>query len=193
MGSLLAAYLIGSVPNAYLLTRLFRGPDIRRLGSRNGGATNVAASVGWLPGLLTLLGDVAKGYLSVLVAEMSSVPLVPLLAPAFAVAGHNWPIWLGFQGGGGLATFVGGCLALADWRLPLAGLILWGVLYLASRDHDRSAVQVCLLLPCIVAAARTSYETLVLAASSSLPILLRRLQSIREKMTRSSSGPQRRR
>jgi glycerol-3-phosphate acyltransferase PlsY len=178
------AYLVGSIPNAYLFTRWFTGQDIRRLGSENAGATNVTVNVGWFPGVLTLVADMGKGYLSALIGELSPFPLMPFLMPACAVAGHNWPVWLRFHGGGGLATFAGGCLALTGWLWPLAGIVFWGLAHLFCRDHDRSAALACILLPCAVLATQQSLETVTLVASSSFMILLRRLQSIRERARR---------
>lgn len=178
------AYLVGSIPFAYLFTRWFAGRDIRKLGSQNAGATNVTVSVGWLPGALTLLGDMAKGYLAVLLGRISSVRIVQFLTPAFAIAGHNWPVWLSFRGGGGLATFVGGCLAVTDWRLPLFGLVLWGALYLLLRDHDRSAVAACILLPFVTLVTEQALEMVAFVSSSSLMVLLRRIQSIKERALR---------
>jgi len=178
---LLLAYLIGSLPFAYLFAYWFGKQDIRRTGSRNVGATNVAVNIGWVPGLLTLLGDMTKGYLAVVLGKISSIRIVPFLTPAFAIAGHNWPVWLRFHGGGGLATFIGGCLAVADWRLPLFGLALWGVMYLLFRDHDRSAVMACILLPCATLIAEQPVETLTFVSTSSLMVLLRRLQSVKER------------
>ncbi|HHY34273.1 MAG TPA: glycerol-3-phosphate acyltransferase [Firmicutes bacterium] len=145
------------------------------------GATNVALNIGWLPGLLTLLGDMAKGYLAAALGKMSSIRIMPFLMPAFAIAGHNWSLWLRFRGGGGLATFIGGCLAVTDWRMALCGLALWGLLYLLVRDHDRSAVMACVLLPCATLIAGQSVETLTFVSTSSLTVLLRRLQSIKER------------
>lgn len=118
---LLAAYLIGSIPAAYLLTRWFKGKDIRMVGSKNGGTTNVLLQAGRLPGLLTLIVDMAKGYCSVLLGGLSELSLLRFVAPAFAIAGHNWPVWLRFRGGGGLATFMGACLAAAELPLAVAG------------------------------------------------------------------------
>jgi glycerol-3-phosphate acyltransferase PlsY len=185
---LLLAYLIGSIPNAYLFARWFGGRDIRQLGSQNAGAANVVVNVGWLPGVLTLLGDVGKGYLAALIGGFSFNPLLPFLAPACAIAGHNWPIWLRFRGGGGLATFVGGCLALSDGSLALAALTLWGLLYLVCHDHDRSAVLACILMPCAVLVAEQSTQIVAFISSSSMMILLRRLQSISERVRRHVEG-----
>jgi len=178
------AYLIGSVPNSFLLTRLFDGRDIRHIGSRNAGATNVTLHVGWLPGALTFLGDMGKGYLAASIGSLSSVPLVKYLSPAFAIAGHNWPVWLRFRGGGGLATLIGGSLALAQLPMIAVGMALWGLAYLLFRDHDRSAVLACLLLPLGVLAAHSSFQTLTFAATSSFAVALKRLQAIKEKVRR---------
>lgn len=178
----LLAYLIGSTPTAYLVTRLFKRLDIRRLGSRNVGATNVAANVGWLPGIITLLGDMGKGYIAALLGGVSAAPMLPFLTPAVAIAGHNWPVWLRFHGGGGLATFIGGSLAVANWSVPVFALGLWGLVYLVIRDHDRSAVVTCVLLPCAALVAQQPTQTVTFVATSSLMILLRRVQSIKDKI-----------
>lgn len=182
------SYIIGSVPSSFLFTRLFDGRDIRHLGSRNAGATNVTLNVGWLPGILTLLGDVGKGYLAAVVGGLSSTPLAPYLTPAFAIAGHNWPVWLRFRGGGGLATFIGGSLALSQFPMIALGMALWGVSYLLYRDHDKSAVLACLLLPLVVLAAQPSFQTLAFTATSSLAVALKRLQSIKEKVRLGRAG-----
>ncbi len=182
LGFLLIAYLIGSLPVAYLFGRWFGKKDVRCVGSRNAGATNVAVNIGWLPGTLTLFGDMAKGYIAAIVGAISPSPVMPFLTPAFAIAGHNWPVWLRFQGGGGLATFVGGCLAVSNWWTALMGLGLWGASYLLIRDHDRSAVLACLLMPFVAFLTDMPWQTITFMASSSFMILLRRLQSIRDKV-----------
>ncbi len=176
------AYLIGSVPNSFLLTRLFDGRDIRFLGSRNAGATNVTLHVGWLPGVLTLLGDIGKGYLAAVVGRLSPIPLAEYLTPAFAIVGHNWPVWLRFQGGGGLAALVGGGLALSELPMIALGLALWGIAYLVFHDHDKSALLACLMLPLAALAARPSFQTVAFAATSGFAVALKRFQSIKNKV-----------
>lgn len=145
----------------------------------------MTTSVGWLPGMLTLVCDLGKGYLSALIGEvMSGQGLLPVFAPACAIAGHNWPVWLGFRGGGGLATFVGASLRLTGWPMAACSLALWGLLYYFIRDHDTSAIAACMLLPCAVLATRQSLHTVVFIASSSLAVLLRRVQSLRQRIRR---------
>ena len=154
------------------------------MGSRNVGATNVVSQVGWLPGVLTLVGDMCKGYLATLVGGVSAAPILPFLTPAAAIAGHNWPVWLRFHGGGGFATYIGGCLAIFNWNwaVPLLSIAVWALVYLFIRDHDGSAVVACVLLPCAALAANQPAPSVTFVATSSLMILLKRIQSIRERV-----------
>jgi acyl phosphate:glycerol-3-phosphate acyltransferase len=115
---LIAAYLIGSIPFSYLVTRIRTGKDIRLMGSRNVGATNVLRTTGKLPGILALLLDVFKGAGAVLMARYF-FPMSPGMAAAAgfaAMVGHSYPIFLGFKGGKSVATGGGAFLILA----PLA-------------------------------------------------------------------------
>jgi len=111
---LCAAYLVGSLPFGLLLSKLFAGTDVRRVGSGNIGATNVARAAGPLAGILTLLLDAGKGWLAVWLAARSANPGAGLLALAGlgALLGHCFPVWLGFKGGKGVATAAGVFLAL---------------------------------------------------------------------------------
>ncbi len=179
-GYLLIAYILGSFPVGYLITRTFSDRDIREVGSRNVGATNVAKTVGALPGLLTLAGDASKGYLAALLGRRSQVPMLEYIMPALAITGHNWPVWLSFRGGGGLATFLGGCLALSNMIAALTGVGLWGLIYLWRKDHDKSAMYACVLTPLFLAFFKTAAQTMFVV-SSSVPIFLRRVQSLKTK------------
>lgn len=171
-------YLIGSIPFAYLCTHLFQGEDIRKIGSHNVGTTNVVKQVGWVPGVLTLLGDMFKGWAAVAIGALAPLGKLRSLLPAFAIAGHNWPIWLRFEGGGGLATFAGSCLALGDLRSIIFSLLVWGVCYVLIGDHDRSAVLACVSAPMLTVLLGQSLSTLLFYISSSSVIALRRVQSI---------------
>lgn len=123
---LLGSYLLGAIPFGLLMSKLFGGADVRRAGSGNIGATNVARVVGPLAGVLTLLLDAAKGLLAVWLAARS-VPgdaLAVVLAGLFAMLGHCFPVWLGFRGGKGVATAAGVFLAFCPAAM-LAALILF--------------------------------------------------------------------
>ena len=117
----LTCYLVGSVPTAYLLTRLLRGKDIRRLGDGNSGAANVFRVVGSRAGLAVGVLDIGKGAAGVLLAQaISHSTEVEMIAGVAVVAGHNWPAHLNWRGGRGAAPAVGVLLAtLPTVALPL--------------------------------------------------------------------------
>ncbi|MED5330827.1 MAG: glycerol-3-phosphate 1-O-acyltransferase PlsY [Planctomycetota bacterium] len=131
--SLLLAYAMGSVSFAVIAGRL-RGVDIRAYGSGNPGATNVGRVVGSLWGYLVLLGDVGKGALAVLLLPSPDALLDPggrALLVAAVVVGHVWPVTSRFRGGKGVATLLGGCLAL-DPILGVICLLVHGVIRWAT-------------------------------------------------------------
>lgn len=115
-----AAYLIGSLPTAYIAGRLVKGVDIRQVGTRNMGAMNVFYQVGFLVGLLVLAVDIGKGAAVVALARVMGTPeIVQLLAGAAAVIGHAFTIFLNFRGGRGGATCIGVLAYLMPWGIPI--------------------------------------------------------------------------
>lgn len=119
-----AAYLVGSIPFAFLLVRLTGRGDVRRAGSGNVGATNTLRVAGWKVALPVLLLDVGKGIAAVWVmSRVTADPAWHAAAGAAAVVGHCFPVWLGFSGGKGVATAAGVLLMLA----PVPGLVIAGV------------------------------------------------------------------
>ena len=131
--AIIGAYLLGSIPAAYIAGRLRKGIDIRQVGSRNMGAMNVFYRVGVVSGLLVLAVDVGTGAAAVLVARWLGVPVVvELIAGATAVIGHNFPVWLRFRGGKGGATVIGVLFFLVPWSIPVV-LAVFSVLLLLTR------------------------------------------------------------
>ena len=111
-----SAYVIGSVPTAYILVRLTKGQDIRELGSHNVGALNTYQQVGAWAGLTVLLLDTAKGVLAVAVPRLIGIDDWALFVTTpLVVAGHNWPVFLGFKGGKGAAAIFGISLVIVPW------------------------------------------------------------------------------
>src|SRR3990172_2468693 len=108
----LAAYLLGSIPWPYLVVRALRGIDIRSVGDGNMGTQNVWEAVGLGAALMVFLGDMAKGAVAVLLPGLIGAPVATAaLAGPAAVAGHIWPVFLRFRGGGGAAAALGGLWA----------------------------------------------------------------------------------
>jgi glycerol-3-phosphate acyltransferase PlsY len=132
--ALLIAYLLGAIPFGYLLVRLTTGADVRTSGSGNIGATNVLRTTGRAAGIATLLLDIAKGYAAVWIAGRltGEEPIWMSLAALAVMAGHAFPVFLGFKGGKAVATFIGAFLCLTP--LPLVCvLIVFAVVVAWSR------------------------------------------------------------
>lgn len=142
-----AAYLIGSVPFAVLVSKAFGLADPRSFGSGNPGATNVLRTGNRLATLLTLLGDAAKGAVAVLLAhavgphgfDATMLPMVVASVGLAAFIGHVFPVFLGFKGGKGVATAAGVLLALSPW-LGLATLLAWLVVAVLTRYSSLASV-----------------------------------------------------
>ncbi len=135
--ALVFAYLLGSIPSAYLIGRLRQGIDIRTVGSHNMGAMNTFYRVGFLWGFIVLIMDVGKGAAAVLLTRYAlqvpepsaGLPVWEFAAGFLAVVGHNYPVWLKFKGGKGGATVIGVIITLMPWCLPI-GLALFGLFLL---------------------------------------------------------------
>jgi glycerol-3-phosphate acyltransferase PlsY len=138
--SVALGYLVGSIPFGFLVARRRRGVDIRRTGSGNVGATNVFRSAGVRAGLTTAVLDVAKGAGAVFAAWAATGTVdAGAIAGVAAVAGHAYPVWLGFRGGKGVATAFGAFTVLAP--LPaLVGLAIFGVVVRVTRYVSAGSV-----------------------------------------------------
>jgi glycerol-3-phosphate acyltransferase PlsY len=131
--AIFVAYILGSIPTAYIAGRIIRGQDIRHMGGGNVGALNVAREIGLVPGILVLLADMGKGYLAVLFARYLGVPQSIILASGVvAVVGHNWSVFLGFHGGRGAATTAGVLLALVPREVGLVLAIFLPIFFLTN-------------------------------------------------------------
>jgi acyl phosphate:glycerol-3-phosphate acyltransferase len=183
---LVTSYLLGSIPFGYLLVRIFRGEDVRHSGSGNIGATNVSRKSPAL-GALTLLLDAAKGFSAVQIAAVypglgaSDIRIHRLMAASalFAIIGHMFPIWLGFRGGKGVATALGGFVRLA----PLAVLVAVGIFILTVlvfRRISLGSIVTAALFPTIVWLLNLSRDPLVLLliGVAALLIIARHYQNI---------------
>ena len=142
--SALAGYLLGSISTSILLSKAKYYVDIRRSGSGNAGATNMARVYGLAAGLAALAGDMAKTALAGLAGWLLWGETGLAIACGAALIGHCWPLWHQFRGGKGVS--VSACIALLlDWRLFLMLLVFFGVVFLLSRR-----VSVCSLLSALV-------------------------------------------
>ncbi len=144
------AYLLGSFPTAYLLGRLFKKIDIRESGSGNVGGMNILRTAGFLPGLLTIIIDIAKGALAIILAlNWSSEPLVVFMAGLLVVLGHNYSVFLRYRGGKGLATGMGVFIALSPHTIPFVFLAAV-CLTIALKDINTACGAAALSIPVIL-------------------------------------------
>ena len=147
----IAAYFLGSIPFGLLLTKAFGHGDVRKVGSGNIGATNVARAAGLLAGVSTLLLDLAKGAAAVLLAEkLSSGSATWMMIAAFAVLlGHCFPVWLKFKGGKGVATAAGVFLVLSSLAC-LAAVVLFILVVLLWRYVSLGSVSAAAAMPLLI-------------------------------------------
>ncbi|MFI4937900.1 MAG: glycerol-3-phosphate 1-O-acyltransferase PlsY [Candidatus Berkiellales bacterium] len=141
------SYLLGSLSSAILVCRLLHLPDPRREGSGNPGATNVLRFGGRFAALLTLLGDVAKGWLPVFLAHLLSLnPWIIVSTLLAAVCGHIYPIFFQFKGGKGVATLLGGLFGLSI-ILGAIFIITWIIIFVLFRYSSLAALIAIIGLP----------------------------------------------
>ncbi len=169
----LVSYLLGSINFAILITRAFTGRDVRAAGSGNAGMTNVMRTAGFLPGLLTFLGDFLKAVAAVALGKYLLTGLLLSLLPAvghtasgevfqyavsvapiygaticgfFCLLGHMFPVFFGFRGGKGIVTAVGTILVL-DWRLLCVLAAIFGLVFLCTRIISLASIVAALCYP----------------------------------------------
>lgn len=126
---IIIAYLLGNISTSYIISKRVAGVDIRTQGSGNAGSTNVLRTLGKKAGLITFIGDLLKGIVAVLIAEMiAKLTNIDIVTAGYigvvgVVCGHNWPVFLGFRGGKGVATSLGSMIAVN----PIIALTCFGI------------------------------------------------------------------
>lgn len=146
--SIIIAYLLGSLSSAIIVSKLVGLPDPRTQGSGNPGATNIMRIGGKKLAIIVLLGDILKGTIPVVLAKLLGLPTAYLGWVALAAfIGHLYPVFFKFKGGKGVATAVGGIIAIA-WPLALAALTTWAIIFYLFRYVSLAsilaAVSVCI-------------------------------------------------
>ena len=116
-------YLFGNIPSGVLIAKGYGIRDIRKHGSGNTGTTNVLRTLGWLPSVLTLVLDCLKGYVACLIGQRLGDDPGMLIGGLCAILGHDFPVFMGFRGGKGIATSLGLVIAISPW-LALAELVV---------------------------------------------------------------------
>lgn len=146
----IVAYLIGSIPFGYLIVRGKVGDDIRQTGSGGTGATNVSRRAGKVAGIVTLVLDALKGSAAVLITRtVTGSDWLIAMAAIAVLAGHIFPVWLGFRGGKGVATGAGVFIVLAPVALLCAGVIFLAIV-VSTRYVSLGSITAAALIPVFV-------------------------------------------
>jgi len=171
-----AAYLLGSISFAYLAGRS-RGIDLRTVGSKNVGATNVFRTLGRTIGIAVMALDIAKGVIAVELANATTTSPWPLIAAAAAILGHVFPVWLGFRGGKGVAVAGGAMIGL----VPLAALIvivIWVIVVAATRYVSVGSIAAAAVFPFLVLFVGASWPVVIFATGASIMLVVRHRANI---------------
>jgi glycerol-3-phosphate acyltransferase PlsY len=183
--AVVGGYLLGSIPFGVIATRLGGAPDVRSIGSGNIGATNVLRTGRKDLAAITLLGDGGKGALAVLIAwlatrdsSLQAQATLTALAGGAAFLGHLFPVWLGFKGGKGVATFFGTLLAAA-WPVGILAGATWILMALVFRISSLAALTAVALAPVYVFVVGRPVPIAYLALFMAILVYVRHAANIR--------------
>ncbi len=176
----LISYIIGSIPFSYIIAKLFKGKDVRKLGTKNVGAMNVISVAGLVPGLIALFLDILKGALTVYLTEKITGNLaVSLFAGLFTVIGHNWSIFLKFKGGKGIATAIGVLLLTSPLSVLILYLIIIPIIILITNDSFMSASIGFLIFPLILWFLEKNIWLVIFGILIAVVIIIRHLEELK--------------
>lgn len=180
---ILLSYFIGSISTSYIIAKRMTGVDIRTQGSGNAGSTNVLRTLGKKAGVITFVGDLLKGVIAVLIAKIIStlvhldVTTASYIAVGFVVIGHNWPIFLGFRGGKGVATSLGAMIAVN----PIIALSCFAffivIVYFTKYVSLGSVISICtspIIMACI-----GNYKGLLVTLFLSISVVFKHRENIK--------------
>jgi glycerol-3-phosphate acyltransferase PlsY len=178
------SYFLGCVVTGYYLVRFRTGEDIRDLGSGSAGAKNAGRKLGTPGFAITFIGDFAKGIVAVLAAGYLGLELwMKLLAVLAVVAGHIWPVQLGFRGGKGIATALG-ALLIYDYLIILPILIIYTIVFRITRKFTMSGLYTIALTPPVLFAVHIDSVTSIGVTILALIILVAHRKNIRDEYAR---------
>ncbi len=173
------SYLLGSIPSGIIMSRIFGFEDPRKVGSGNIGATNVLRAGGKTPALLTLIMDVAKGYVPTFIfSKITGSLMVGFICGFFAFLGHLFPLYLGFRGGKGVATALGVFLYISPATVLIAFFVFLAV-FLSRGVVSLSSIISSIILPFIILIVERSGKLFANSILFSVLIILKHIPNIK--------------
>ena len=182
----LIAYFIGSVSFSVIFSRKFAGFDVREKGSGNAGTTNVLRSVGKKAAVITLICDVLKGVVAIILAVIASkiwkevnVEILKYLAGFFAILGHTFPIFFEFRGGKGVATALGVLITL-NWKIGLICLVFGVILIALTKMVSVGSILSAILFPILILfMGNTRFESIIISILIALLVIFNHRSNIK--------------
>lgn len=175
---IIAGYLIGSIPCSYLVGRYWAGIDIRQYGSGNVGMTNVWRNAGRVAGLIALVGDLGKGILGILLARYFGNDLIVALTGIAVLAGHSWPVFLGFKGGKLVATGVGVILAIYP-PVGYTAMIIWLAVTGITRYVSVGSITAVVAIPFLMLTFHLEFPYLILGVFAAVFAVYKHIPNIK--------------
>ena len=181
-----SAYIIGSIPTAYIFGKVLKGIDIREYGSGNAGATNVFRVIGKAPGAIVLIIDIIKGYISATYLASGFMYLAPVTRPELyrilfglsAIAGHNWTLFLKFKGGKGVAASAGVVIGLIP-KIFWLGFLVWLITFFITGFVSLGSIIAIISIPIFTLAFGEPVEIVVFMCLLCLIIVYKHKPNIR--------------
>jgi len=182
--SIIIGYLLGSIPTAYIVSRMRKGIDIRNIGSGNMGGANVMREIGTHEGVFVGIIDVAKGAGAILIAQALNIPELWVFGTGFgALVGHNFPVFAGFRGGRGSATIIGIFLVLAP-KAILVTLAVIAIPFFTTRKFTAAILIGFGLLPLFAWLFEGSLALVRYVLAIDLFMLVRNLSSLKQVLSK---------
>ena len=172
VAAVVGGWLAGSIPSGYWVVRLVRGIDVRRVGSKSIGATNVWRVLGWRYGVPVILLDVAKGFVPALLARWLVDDVAGVLAGAAAMAGHWRPVFLRFERGGKIVATTGGVVIGLAPLVALGAIVVWWAAFVAARYVSVASIVAAASMPALAFALDESWPVKGLALGGALGVLV---------------------
>jgi glycerol-3-phosphate acyltransferase PlsY len=180
---LLASYLVGSIPFSLIFAKLLKGVDVRQMGTGNVGASNTLISAGKTAGILAALFDLTKGFAVIILARNSSgSDLVIALAGFLAIIGHDFPVYLRFKGGKGVATTMGAILAINPYAVWV-GMGIYILLLILTRYMILSTLLAVSVLPLVLFYQNEDVWYIIFAIAAALLMIFVHREDIRRLIT----------
>lgn len=174
---IILSYLLGSIPTAFILVKIFKGEDIRKIGSGNPGTTNVIRTTNLWLGLITLIIDFLKGYIPVLITKKFD-PEIIYLVMFFAILGHTKSIFLKFNGGKGVATFFGTLLGISKELFFITTVIFVLVFILTHIVSISSLISITTFIILFLIVAKKNIISIILVLLTGFIIIFRHKDNI---------------